>query len=48
MNVESKLDSQGNEIFTVTPPYNKKLKHPIGWFKTEEQAIDAYNNAIKP
>lgn len=46
MTIETKLDSTGNTIYTAVPPKGIRLRYPIGWFKTEEEAIAAYNEAL--
>lgn len=38
--IETKQDSYGELMYRVKPP---KRGIPIGWFKSEEEAIEAYN-----
>lgn len=45
MTIESKSDSYGELLYTAIPPRGTRLKYPIGWFKTEQEAIDAYEKA---
>jgi len=47
--IETKDDSYGSLLYTARPPkgQERKLKYPIGWFPTEQQAIDAYQKATQ-
>jgi len=46
--IESKEDSYGNLIYTVLPPkgQERKMKYPIGYFPTAEEAVEAYEKCI--
>lgn len=46
MTIDSKSDSYGFPIYTAVPPKGIRLKYPIGWFPTEEEAVAAYNKAL--
>lgn len=45
--IETKQTEAGETIYTAKPPMGVKLRYPIGYFATEEAAIEAYNNAIQ-
>lgn len=43
--IEFKEDSYGQLIYTAVAPKGIRLKYPIGYFPTEQEAIEAYNKA---
>ena len=40
-NIETKVDSYGDLLYRVKPPTNKGIV--LGWFASEQEAIDAFN-----
>jgi hypothetical protein len=46
--IEKKENSYGRNIYTAVPPKGeaRKMKYPIGWFPTEEEAVEAFEKAI--
>lgn len=43
--ITKELDN-GDIIYTVEVPLGTRLQYPIGYFKTEAEAIEAYNKSL--